>query len=171
MKSAPMHLPSTRAELEKLASDAKSALWARYSAAPYKRQIRALWYYIQCERYNVSIAKKHITMFRKYMDNPDACLTRVYKNKYHLTPGAKIIKTFRGVEFVVMVGDRGEFVYNGKSFKSLSVVDRIQKGIVGVSGVHIQRSMRCVFPRGHLHRQRTNQRSHGLVLISMALRF
>lgn len=122
MKSAPMHLPSTRAELEKLASDAKSALWARYSAAPYKRQIRALWYYIQCERYNVSIAKKHITMFRKYMDNPDACLTRVYKNKYHLTPGAKIIKTFRGVEFVVTVGDRGEFVYNGKSFKSLSAV-------------------------------------------------
>lgn len=55
--------------------------------------------------------------------------------------------------------------------RSWSVVDRIQKGIVGVSGVHIQRPMRCVFPRGHLHRQRTNQRSHGLVLISMALRF
>ena len=78
MKSAQVHLPSTRAELEKLDSDAKSASWARYSAASYKRQIRALWYYIQCERYNVSIAKKHITMFRKYMDNPDACLTRVY---------------------------------------------------------------------------------------------
>lgn len=122
MKSAPVHLPSTMAELEKLDFDAKSALWARYSAASYKRQIRALWYYIQCERYNVSIAKKHITMFRKCMDNPDACFTRVYKNKYHLTPGAKIIKTFRGIEFVVTVSDRSEFVYNCKSFKSLSAV-------------------------------------------------
>lgn len=57
------------------------------------------------------------------------------------------------------------------SKKEVFIKTAINKGIVGVSGVHIQRPMRCVFPRGHLHRQRTNQRSHGLVLISMALRF
>lgn len=57
------------------------------------------------------------------------------------------------------------------SKKEVFIKTAINKGIVGVSGVHIQRPMRCVFPRCHLHRQRTNQRSHGLVLISMALRF
>lgn len=77
MKSAPVHLPSTRAELEKLDSDAKSALWARYSAASYKRQIRTLWYYIQCDRLNLRIEHKHLVQIRKY--NPEQCLTSVKK--------------------------------------------------------------------------------------------
>lgn len=121
MKSAPRP-PSTKSELEKMDFDAKCALWGRYSNAPYRRQIRALWHHIQCERQSIGIEKKYITMFRKYMQNPDAGLTRVYKSKYIFAPGAQITKTFRGVEFVVTVGDRGEFIYNDKSFKSLSAV-------------------------------------------------
>lgn len=121
MKSAP-HMPTTKPELEKMDFDAKCELWARYSTAPYKRQIRALWHHIQCERQNIGIEKKYITMFRKYMQNPDACLTRVYKSKYILAPGAQITKTFRGVEFVVTVGDRGEFIYNNKTYRTLSAI-------------------------------------------------
>lgn len=121
MKAA-TNLPSTKSELEKMDFDSKCALWARYSATPYKRQIRALWHHIQCVRQNIGIETKYITMFRKYMQNPDACLTRVYKSKYVLTPGAQITKTFRGVEFVVTVGDRGDFIYNNRSYKSLSAV-------------------------------------------------
>lgn len=115
-------LPETKSELEKMAFEQKSLLWARYSPYPYRRQARALWYYIQCERAHATIAAKHITMLHKYMNNPDECIARVYKNKYNLNPGTTITKTFRGLEFKVIVGDRGEFVYNGKSFKSLSAV-------------------------------------------------
>lgn len=121
MKAA-ANLPSTKTELENMDFDSKCTLWARYSTAQYRRQIRALWHHIQCERQNIGIEKKYITMFRKYMQNPDACLTRVYKSKYILVPGAQITKIFRGVEFVITVGDHGEFIYNNKSFKSLSAV-------------------------------------------------
>lgn len=115
-------LPESKSELEKMDFEQKSLLWARYSPYPYRRQARALWYYIQCERAHATIATKHITMFRKYMNSPDECLTRVYKSKYHLNPGTTITKTFRGLEFKVTVGDQGEFIYNNKTYRTLSAI-------------------------------------------------
>lgn len=115
-------LPESKSELDKMTFEQKSLLWARYSPYPYRRQVRALWYYIQCERAHTAIAAKHITMFRKYMNSPDECLIRVYKSKYHLNPGTTITKTFRGLEFQVTVGDQGEFIYNNKTYRTLSAV-------------------------------------------------
>lgn len=115
-------LPESKTELEKMTFEQKALLWARYSPYPYRRQTRALWYYIQCERAHATIAAKHITMLRKYMNNPDECLSRVHKSKYHLNPGTIITKTFRGLEFKVTVGDRGEFVYNNKTYRTLSAI-------------------------------------------------
>lgn len=77
-------LPESKSELEKMDFEQKSLLWAQYSPYPYQRQSRALWYYIQCERAHATIAAKHVTMLRKYMNNPDECLNRVHKSKYHL---------------------------------------------------------------------------------------
>ena len=77
-------LPESKSELEKMDFEQKSLLWARYSPYPYRRQVRALWYYIQCERAHTTIAAKHTTMLRKYMNDPDECLSRVHKSKYHL---------------------------------------------------------------------------------------
>ncbi len=37
------------------------------------------------------------------MNDPDECLSRVHKNKYHLNPGSTITKIFRGLEFKVTV--------------------------------------------------------------------
>lgn len=119
-----IQLPATKDELEQMDVSQKSALWARYSPHPFRRQVRALWYYIQCERLNLKLNQKYITIFRKYMNKPDECLTKAYKNKYHLNPGATITKTFRGLKFTVLVGDDGEFIYNNKTYKSLSAVAR-----------------------------------------------
>lgn len=121
MKSK-IYLPKTLEELKRMNHDVQSVLWARYSPHPYKRQIRALWYYIQCENMGLKIEKKHSTKIRKYMKNPDECMTRTYHNKYNLNPGSEIIKTFRGLEFRVLVADNGDFIYAGKTYKTLSAV-------------------------------------------------
>lgn len=44
-------LPKTFEELKALSQDERARLWARYSPHPFKRQMRPLWYYIQCERF------------------------------------------------------------------------------------------------------------------------
>ena len=109
MKSQ-IHLPKTLEELKELSHEQKSKLWARFVSHPYKRQLRALWYYIQCENKGLKIEQKHMTKIRKYMKNPDLCSAKVYRNKYNLTPGVQIIKIFRGVEFKVLVGNKKEFI-------------------------------------------------------------
>lgn len=124
-----VYLPKTLEELQKMSFEAKSAIWARYVPHPFKRQNRALWYYIQCENQGLKIEPKHLTKIRKYMNNPDACAGRVYRNKYNLCPGAIIAKTFRGLEFKVVVADNGDFIYDGRTFKTLSGVAREIAGI------------------------------------------
>ena len=53
-------LPKTFEELKALSQDERARLWARYSPHPFKRQLRSLWYYIQCERLNLHIEPKFI---------------------------------------------------------------------------------------------------------------
>lgn len=53
-------LPKTFEELKALSQDERARLWARYSPHPFKRQMRPLWYYIQCERLNLRIEQKFI---------------------------------------------------------------------------------------------------------------
>ena len=63
-------LPKTFEELKALSQDERARLWARYSPHPFKRQMRPLWYYIQCERLNLRIEPKFIKKIKKYKDNP-----------------------------------------------------------------------------------------------------
>ncbi|MDR1338022.1 MAG: DUF2924 domain-containing protein [Rickettsiales bacterium] len=124
-----IYLPKTLDELQKMSFTAKSALWARYVPHPFKRQIRALWHYVRCENMNLKIEPKYMTKIRKYMKNPEECASRVYHNKYNLTPGAEIIKTFRGLEFRITVANNGDFLYDGRTYKSLSAIAKEISGI------------------------------------------
>lgn len=56
------------------------------------------------------------------MNNPDLCYDNICKNKYNLNPGVSIIRKFRGVEFRVLVGNNGEFIYKDKTYSTLSAI-------------------------------------------------
>ena len=124
-----VYLPKTLQELQRLSFERKSELWARYVPHPFKRQIRALWHYVRCENMNLQIEPKYMVKIRKYMNNPDECANRVYRNKYNLMPGAEITKIFRGLEFRIMVASNGDFLYDGRTYKSLSAIAKEISGI------------------------------------------
>jgi len=121
MKSK-IYLPKTLEELKRIKHEKQAMLWARYVPHPYKRQIRALWYYIECENLRLKIEPKHLQKIRKYLDNPDDCMVKTYKRKYNLMPGTELIRTFRGIEHKVMVGEGNEFIYREKTYKTISAV-------------------------------------------------
>lgn len=116
------NLPKTSTELKKLPHKKQAKLWAKYSGSPYIRQYRALWYYIACDVQNLKIERKHLTKIIKYAEKPEECMIKVTKTKYNLIPGSEIIKTFRGIEFKVTVTDDDKFIFNGKTYSTLSAV-------------------------------------------------
>lgn len=122
-------LPQSLAELKRLPFADRQRLWAKYSPHPFRRQNTALWYYMQCDRLKLRILPKHMIKIRKYMNNPDACLAHVYRNKYNLESGTVITKIFRGKQHIITVGDNNVFAYNGKSYHSLSGIAREITGI------------------------------------------
>ncbi len=119
--SCEIAVPQSFDELKRMSFNDRGRLWAKYSPYPFKRQNMALWYYIQCERLKLRIERKYLVKIRKYKDNPDACLGKVYKNRYNLTPGTTITKVFRGIKHTVIVTDDG-FSYNDKAYRTLSAV-------------------------------------------------
>ena len=99
---AKIELPTTLDALRAMPFADRAALWAKYSPHPFKRQMRPLWYYIQCERLNLRIEPKFIKKIKKYKDNPAECVNRVLKHRYNITPDT--------------------FLYNGKQYRSLSAI-------------------------------------------------
>lgn len=122
MKHKKVKLPQSLEELNNLSYERKADLWKRFVPYPYKRQTRALWYYIQCENHGLKIEQKHMTKIRKYMNNPELSSQNIFKNKYKLNPGVLITKTFRGLEFKVLIGNNNEFIYKDKTYKTLSAI-------------------------------------------------
>ena len=114
--------PKTMEELKAMSFDERARLWAKYSPHPFKRQMRSLWYYVQCDRLNLRIEPKYLAKIKKYKDNPSECDTRVYQRKYCISPGTVITRTFRGIEHRIMVNDNGTFYYNGQTYPTLSAV-------------------------------------------------
>ncbi|MFQ6704035.1 MAG: DUF2924 domain-containing protein [Alphaproteobacteria bacterium] len=114
-------LPQSLADLKRLPFAERGRLWAKYCPYPFKRQNFALWYYIQCDRLKLRIEPKYMVKIRKYMNNPDACLDKVHKNRYNLAIGTTITKVFRGIKHNVVVTDDG-FAYNDKIYRTLSAV-------------------------------------------------
>ena len=124
-----IYLPKSAEELKKLDRKKQAELWARYCDSSYKRQFRALWYYIACENANLKIERKFLTKLEKYAENPEGCMLHVYKTKYNLYTGTEIIKAFRNRQYKVLVADANDFIYDGKHYKSLSAVAKEICGI------------------------------------------
>ena len=119
--SCEIDIPQSFDELKCLPFAERGRLWAKYCPYPFKRQNFALWYYIQCDRLKLRIEPKYMVKIRKYMNNPDACLDKVHKNRYNLAIGTTITKVFRGIKHNVVVTDDG-FAYNDKIYRTLSAV-------------------------------------------------
>lgn len=119
---AKIELPTTLDELRAMPFAARAAIWAKYSPYPFKRQMRSLWYYIQCDRLNLRIEHKYLVKIRKYKDEPEKCLTSVQKNKYNFVPGTILTRYFKGIKHTILVNDDGSFSYNGNKYSTLSGV-------------------------------------------------
>ncbi|MGN0916795.1 MAG: DUF2924 domain-containing protein [Candidatus Enterousia sp.] len=122
-------LPMTLDALRAMPFADRMKLWAKYSPHPFKRQMRALWYYVQCDRQKLRIEPKFLAKIKKYKDNPAECAKRAYQNRYFIRPGAVITRTFRGIEHRVMANDDGTFCYNDKTYRTLSGIAREIAGI------------------------------------------
>lgn len=122
-------LPKTMEELKALSFDERARLWAKYSQHQFKRQMRSLWYYIQCDRLNLRIEHKYLVKIRKYKDNPEQCLDHACPNKYNFAPGTILTRYFKGIKYTILVNDDGTFYYNGKTYRTLSGIAREIAGI------------------------------------------
>lgn len=137
-----IELPTTLDALRAMPFADRATLWAKYSPHPFKRQMRALLYYVQCDRQKLRIEPKFLTKIKKYKDNPAKCATRAYQNRYFIRPGAVITRTFRGIEHRITANDDGTFYYNGKTYRTLSGIAREIAGIK-ISGPKFFRLDRC----------------------------
>ena len=124
-----IYLPKSQEELKKLNRTRQDELWRRYVDTPYNRQFRALWYYIACENMNLEIESRHLTKIRKYAEAPEECIAKVQRVKYNLSVGMEIIKTFRGIEFKVMVAGDNDYIHKGKHYSTLSAAAKEICGI------------------------------------------
>ncbi|MCL2673307.1 MAG: DUF2924 domain-containing protein, partial [Alphaproteobacteria bacterium] len=66
--------------------------------------------------------QRHITRLNTYAANPDNCVERARKTKYHLKHGTEIIKTFKGKEHVVRVENTSTYSYQGRKYSNLSAI-------------------------------------------------
>lgn len=126
---AKIELPTTLDALRAMPFADRATLWAKYSPHPFKRQMRALWYYIQCDRFKLRIEPKFLTKIKKYKDNPTECVTHAYHNRYYIRPGTVITRTFRGIMHEVIVNDDNTFTYNGEKYRTLSAIAKDISGI------------------------------------------
>jgi hypothetical protein len=84
--------------------------------------VRKIWHKVQCENHNISIDQKNITKLNKYSKDPEGCIEKSFKAKYHIRSGTEIVKTFQGKQFKVLVKAPDEFIHDGKSYRTLSAV-------------------------------------------------
>jgi hypothetical protein len=92
------------------------------SSPSLPNMLRPLWHKVQCENHNISIDQKNITKLNKYSKDPEGCIEKSFKAKYHIRSGTEIVKTFQGKQFKVLVKSPDEFIHDGKSYRTLSAV-------------------------------------------------
>lgn len=83
---------------------------------------RAEKYAEQCAGCGVKIEQRHITRLNAYAKNPAEYVARSNKTKYHIKPGTQLLKKYKGREFLVNVTAPDEFVFNGRTYKTLSAI-------------------------------------------------
>lgn len=121
-----MDIPDTYSGLKKLGRSELCILWEHYfksqTIATAPNLYRPLWHKIQCERDKLKLEQRHITRLNTYAANPDDCVERARKTKYHLKHGTEIVKTFKGKEHVVRVENTSTFSYLGRKHSNLSTI-------------------------------------------------
>lgn len=115
-------------ELKRMSPGQLRELWWRYFHNTGKPQLRPLWYKIQCERTKQKIEQRHLTRLNKYAADPELCATHANQVKYHIKPGTRLIKKYKGAEYIVDVIAPDQFRYNGKDYKTLSAIAHIIAG-------------------------------------------
>ena len=63
-------------KLKALSQDERARFWARYSPHPFNRQLRALWYYMQCKTSHIHLETKYLNKLKKYKADPAECHER-----------------------------------------------------------------------------------------------
>ncbi len=117
-----MQTPTSFYKLKLLDFDDKSKLWAKYSIEPYKQQIKALWYYIQCQNLDIKLDKKYKTKLNKYMKHPEKSIEKSRKNKYRIHIGTELIRIYKDTKHIVTAGENNTFLYKEKTYKTLTEV-------------------------------------------------
>jgi hypothetical protein len=114
-------LPESVAALKAMTAEKLRELWSHYFPAG-RPQIKPLWWKIQCELSGTAIEQKHLTRLNAYSENPEECIARSHKVKYHIKSGTQLLKKFKGKEYLVTVTAPDRFTYAGATYKSLSAI-------------------------------------------------
>lgn len=85
-------------------------------------------YLAQCKITGYKIEQKHLTKLNKYLRDPDGCIERSIKTKYYIKPGTRIIKKYKGKEYIVTVISENKFMYKMDTYEALSPIARIITG-------------------------------------------
>lgn len=116
-------LPKTMAALKALSPDKIKLLWSHYFQGGVP-QLKPLWYKIQCERSGYAIEQRFLSRLHVYSRDPEGCSERSLKVKYRVKPGTRLIKKFKGKDYVVDALSEKAFLYNGKVYSALSTIAR-----------------------------------------------
>lgn len=121
LKNYTGNLPETMVALRELSSEKQQQLWLYYFESG-KPQLKPLWYKIQCELQGCDLDKNIVNRLRTYSKNPEQSCGNMRKVKYHIKPGTKLIKQFKGKEYIVEALTETQFLYNSKNYGNLSAI-------------------------------------------------
>ncbi|HNY25486.1 MAG TPA: DUF2924 domain-containing protein [Alphaproteobacteria bacterium] len=85
-------------------------------------------YLAQCKATGYKIEQKHLTKLNKYLRDPDGCIDRSVKTKYYIKPGTRIIKKYKGKEYIVTVISENKFMYKMDTYETLSSIAKLITG-------------------------------------------
>ena len=85
-------------------------------------------YLAQCKATGYKIEQKHLTKLNKYLRDPDGCIDRSIKTKYYIKPGTRIIKKYKGKEYIVIVISENKFMYKMETYETLSSIAKLITG-------------------------------------------
>jgi hypothetical protein len=83
---------------------------------------RAAKYREQCAATGQKIEQKHITKLNSYANDPENCVARAQKSKYHIKPGTQLVKKYKGREYIVTATGSSEFKYKDRAYRTLSAI-------------------------------------------------
>ncbi len=91
-------------------------------------------YLQQCKNLNLTLPSKHKTKLNRYARDPDGCISKSRKSKYYIRPGTRLVKNYKGVNYIVNVLAQDRFEYEMNIYPNLSAIAKLICGMK-VSGI------------------------------------